>query len=682
MAYPITIKADLRNGENCTVGVDSFTHAEGFETSATGKYAHSEGMTTTASGVGSHASGVNAVAAHKNSSVWNGDPSKTVSSSSDGTMVINPVGGTDGLFVGDKSLKSYLDETKSVMEYATKDGFPTVGESGKVYMAADTNMTYRWNGESYAETTAKGVKKADLSDLPEDYTPDVLRSTINAINACLRASMAAVTMLFYAFVPGTATADVETAEAKDRVTVHELGDMSSMRKQFDALSELSEVVTGVDLEGLATEEGVKQKIDEEAKARSDADDGMKNRIDSLEASMTNAVESISSVSNSVETMIEPTPSLTEEEIARGLTYEKNGILQNGAIQIGNNAVATIDPEYVKNAPDGTILRSVSVAIGDYSNARADGKGQSQSVAIGWFSQAKGGNSIAIGSGAQHTNETAMSGGATVATGDCSIALGYTAKATAPNSVQIGYGTNSTPNSLQFRDVTIVKDGKIALDVNTLTTNDVESIIMDFVNAYLTPRTIDEVPSDGVIVIKSHAITTLSPTNETAALDEVVVESNASRNYEIYIPNVTSTRASLPILFDTEDESLEKIGAWWTQKALRLPLLMKVREPKDKTVILDVEVYDDGWDWTPVITNAVWETSSDGTMRNLKRVWGQNLQTVTEIQVAYEKADGSTNVVVSSSVGNALYRMIDPTIDGIAESDIAEGTEVVVTPISK
>ena len=681
MAYPITIKPDLRNGENCTVGVDSYTHAEGFETSATGKYAHSEGVSTTASGVGSHASGVNAVAAHKNSSVWNGDPSKTVSSTSDGTMVINPVGGTDGLFVGEKSLKSYLDDTKSVLEYATKDGFPSNGESGKVYMAADTNMTYRWNGEAYAETTAKGVKKADLSDLPEDYTPDVLRSTINAINACLRASMAAIAMMFYVFVPGNALADIDT-DANSRVTIHELGDMSSMKKQFNALSELSEVVTGVDLEGLATEEGVQQKIDEEAKTRGDADEAMKSRLDSLESSMTNAVESISSVSNSVETIIEPTPSLTEEEVARGLTYEKNGILQNGAIQIGNNAIATIDPEYVKNAPSGTVLRSVSVAIGDYANARSDGKGQSQSVAIGWFSQAKGGNSIAIGSGAQHTNETAMSSGATVATGDCSIALGYTAKATANNSVQIGIGTNSTPNSLQFQDVTIVKNGKIALDVNTLTTNDVESIIMDFVNAYLTPRTIEEVPSDGVIVIKSHAITTLSPTNDTAALDEVVVESNASRNYEIYIPNVASTRISLPILFDTEDESLEKIGAWWTQKALRLPLLMKVREPKDKTVILDVDVYDDGWDWTPVITNAVWEMSSDGTVRNLKRVWGQNLHTVTEIQVAYEKTDGSTNVVVSSSVGNALYRMIDPTIDGIAESDIAEGTEVVVTPVAK
>ena len=510
------------------------------------------------------------------------------------------------------------------------------------------------------ELGIKGVVEATLVDLPEDYTPEGLRAAVNAINACLRASMACAAVAACAlFAPCAAWAENGEAEATEsetetesettteatedeaatdgetpsRVTVREFGDMTSMNKQFKALSNLTAVVTAVDLDGLAEKE-------------------------------------------EVEEMFFPSPALTEEQTARGLTYEKNGIMQDGAVQIGRHAVATVDPAFVENAPSGTVLRSVSVAIGDYANARADGMSQSQSVAIGWFSQAKGGNSIAIGSGAQHTNETAMSSGATVATGSNSIALGYTAKATANNSVQIGIGTNSTPNSLQFQNVPIVRDGKLAVD-GTINTNDVEAII----DAYLAPRSVEELPSDGVLKVRSHAITTFAPTNATMTLDEIIAEATATRNYEIYIPNVAATREGLPLNFDTEDARLTKVGPWWGRKALRLPMLVKVREPIKDTVILDVETYDDGWDWTPAVTNAEWEATEDGAARRLKKVQGYNLQGVTAVRVAYEGTDGETNIVTSTAVGNALYGTVWPTIADIAEADIAAGTEVVVSVVA-
>lgn len=45
-------------------------------------------------------------------------------------------------------LPSYVDD---VLEYATINNFPATGESGKIYVALDTNKTYRWGGSIYVE---------------------------------------------------------------------------------------------------------------------------------------------------------------------------------------------------------------------------------------------------------------------------------------------------------------------------------------------------------------------------------------------------------------------------------------------------------------------------------------------------------------------------------------------------
>lgn len=50
--------------------------------------------------------------------------------------------------VPSSQLPSYVDD---VLEYATKTGFPTTGEAGKIYIAKDTNLTYRWSGTAYVE---------------------------------------------------------------------------------------------------------------------------------------------------------------------------------------------------------------------------------------------------------------------------------------------------------------------------------------------------------------------------------------------------------------------------------------------------------------------------------------------------------------------------------------------------
>lgn len=90
------------------------------------------------------------------------------------------VGAPDGIApldgeakVPSEYLPSYVDD---VLEYATKTAFPTEGEKGKIYVALDDNLTYRWSGSIYVEiskslglgenaTTAypgnKGKKNAD-----------------------------------------------------------------------------------------------------------------------------------------------------------------------------------------------------------------------------------------------------------------------------------------------------------------------------------------------------------------------------------------------------------------------------------------------------------------------------------------------------------------------------------------
>lgn len=58
--------------------------------------------------------------------------------------------GADGK-VPSGQLPSYVDD---VLEYEKKTSFPSAGETGKIYVAKDTNLTYRWSGTAYVEISA------------------------------------------------------------------------------------------------------------------------------------------------------------------------------------------------------------------------------------------------------------------------------------------------------------------------------------------------------------------------------------------------------------------------------------------------------------------------------------------------------------------------------------------------
>ena len=50
--------------------------------------------------------------------------------------------------VPSSQLPAFVDD---VLEFATRSDFPATGESGKIYVALDTNLTYRWSGSTYVE---------------------------------------------------------------------------------------------------------------------------------------------------------------------------------------------------------------------------------------------------------------------------------------------------------------------------------------------------------------------------------------------------------------------------------------------------------------------------------------------------------------------------------------------------
>lgn len=77
----------------------------------------------------------------------------------------NGVCGLDGSGkVSATYLPSYVDD---VLEYANLAGFPVTGETAKIYIALDTNRTYRWSGSLYVEVSNPfSGSYNDLTDLP------------------------------------------------------------------------------------------------------------------------------------------------------------------------------------------------------------------------------------------------------------------------------------------------------------------------------------------------------------------------------------------------------------------------------------------------------------------------------------------------------------------------------------
>ena len=80
-----------------------------------------------------------------------GNTGKTFDGSGDVSWSLSEIGAVplnDNNKIDSTYLPSYVDD---VLEYTSKDNFPTTGETGKIYVTTDTNLTYRWTGSTYVE---------------------------------------------------------------------------------------------------------------------------------------------------------------------------------------------------------------------------------------------------------------------------------------------------------------------------------------------------------------------------------------------------------------------------------------------------------------------------------------------------------------------------------------------------
>lgn len=86
------------------------------------------------------------------------DADGTIALTSDVAAITALIGAADGIVPLDANSKiaaiylpAYVDD---VIEGANLAAFPATGETGKIYVALDSNMSYRWSGSTYVEIVA------------------------------------------------------------------------------------------------------------------------------------------------------------------------------------------------------------------------------------------------------------------------------------------------------------------------------------------------------------------------------------------------------------------------------------------------------------------------------------------------------------------------------------------------
>lgn len=95
-----------------------------------------------------------------------------IASSQIGVTVCDLVNGT----VPASRLPSYVDD---VLEFASRSAFPATGETGKIYVATDTNRTWRWTGSTYVQIVASPGTTDNITEGSNNlfFTQDRVRNT-------------------------------------------------------------------------------------------------------------------------------------------------------------------------------------------------------------------------------------------------------------------------------------------------------------------------------------------------------------------------------------------------------------------------------------------------------------------------------------------------------------------------
>lgn len=79
-------------------------------------------------------------------------------------------------------IKTTLEDANDVLTYSDKASFPSSGESGKLYIAADTKYTYFWNGSSYIETRGSGYASSSHTHDDRYYTESEVNNKLKYLH--------------------------------------------------------------------------------------------------------------------------------------------------------------------------------------------------------------------------------------------------------------------------------------------------------------------------------------------------------------------------------------------------------------------------------------------------------------------------------------------------------------------
>lgn len=166
--------------------------------------------------------------------------------------------------VPSSQLPSYVDD---VLEYPTLSAFPATGETGKIYVTLDTNLTYRWSGTGYVEiskslalgetsSTAyagnKGKENRDaLTSLPANLVSTVASPTANAANVVFNYTGASKSGITYAAptaktltIPAASSSAAGVMAAADKVKLdttipNQITDINN------TITEIQDDITGI-----------------------------------------------------------------------------------------------------------------------------------------------------------------------------------------------------------------------------------------------------------------------------------------------------------------------------------------------------------------------------------------------------------------------------------------------------
>ena len=147
-------------------------------------------------------------------------------------------------------LPSYVDD---VLEYSTKAQFPQTGETGKIYVAKDTNLTYRWTGTQYLEISQSlALGETPSTAYPGDKgkaTTDKLNKTSNKVvvgPVTVNPSTDKVVLKYQTHFTST-NSDSEDSHTINAATTSQAGVMTSADKtKLNGLKDQAGITSDID----------------------------------------------------------------------------------------------------------------------------------------------------------------------------------------------------------------------------------------------------------------------------------------------------------------------------------------------------------------------------------------------------------------------------------------------------